>query len=89
MGFVVGRKTYLFPLRQQSCGGDSNPKNICKTLSANASPSLSFSYAFYFSFHYSATHIPGSLNTASDAISRIVLPLLSSVFPHVNKVANS
>ena len=45
-----------------------------------------FFYASYFNFHYSATHIPGSLNIAADAISRNNISLLSSVLPQVNRV---
>ena len=45
-----------------------------------------FSYALYFNFHYSATHIPGSLNIAADAILRNNISLLSSVLPQVNRV---
>ena len=43
-----------------------------------------FFYASYYSFHYSATHIPGSLNTAADAISRNNITLLSSLLPQVH-----
>ena len=42
-----------------------------------------FLYAAYFNFHYSATHIPGSLNTTADAISRNNLTLLYSLLPQV------
>lgn len=38
-------------------------------------------YAAYFRFHFSATHVPGALNTAADAISRNLLSLFSSLVP--------
>ena len=39
-----------------------------------------FFYAFIFHFNFSATHIPGVLNVAADAISHNNLTLLSSLF---------
>ena len=47
---------------------------------------LSF-YASYFRFEFSAEHIPGSLNTAADAISRNHLTHFVSLVPQVPLVA--
>ena len=44
-----------------------------------------FFYASIFHFNFSATHIPGVLNVAADAISRNNLTLLSSLFPQATQ----
>lgn len=44
-------------------------------------------YCAYFRFHVSATHIPGILNTAADALSRNNLSLFSSVVPQARQYA--
>ena len=45
-----------------------------------------FFYASYYTFHYSAVHIPGHLNTAADALSRNNFTLFSSLFPQTHLV---
>lgn len=40
-------------------------------------------YGAYFRFHFSAEHIPGTLNIAADAISRNNLSLFSSLAPQI------
>ena len=44
-------------------------------------------YAAYFRFTMKATHIPGTLNTAADAISRNNIPLFLSLVPHTQQFA--
>ena len=40
-------------------------------------------YATYFRFQFHATHVPGVLNTAADALSRDNLSLFNSLVPQV------
>lgn len=44
-------------------------------------------YSAYFRFTIKATHIPGTLNTAADAISRNNIPLFLSLVPHTQQFA--
>ena len=46
-----------------------------------------FFYCAQFSFHLSAEHVPGVLNTAADALSRNNLPLFLSLVPQTSQVA--
>ncbi len=55
------------------------PKNLLLT---HLSRCLSF-YAAMYHFDFTATHIPGSKNTAADALSRNNVSLFSALFPQV------
>ena len=45
-----------------------------------------FFYASFYKFYFSAAHIPGTFNTAADALSRNNLTAFSLLFPQVPQV---
>ena len=86
MGAPLVRRWGLFQVRQYGSGVNSVHAHITRQLLMHLLRCLTF-YSAYFRFTMKATHIPGTLNTAADAISHNNIPLFLSLVRHTQQFA--
>ncbi len=72
----MGGSTCQLPLQWSQFNLNAQPRiHTCSSYSAVCSS--------FYKFHYSARHIPGVLNTAADALSRMPITDLSPFIPQI------